>query len=566
MTPNNLSPRRVDHSAAQKALDNAFCDNEWVTLYFCQSLSEEENYGVDDLLLLHTYLINSNSLSKCLSSPNPDIQDTDGAAVYGDNTYERFPYNGIEPLVTLFTFYGAKPYRKQLRLHEDIIYMFHLFEKSIDDFTKSYINYIDGEEIVVATIEPNRVRMLHSYLMTFIASKQKHLVCAVKSDFSLTHEYRDLMNITIDETFNKGIASDNLCIYRNSFCINGPWVQFWLNGKRVVPYKKFGEFVSTFEPQYEAFAIGYNKETCSNEDVKCNNEQFRYRRVFFKKQLLERYRINDNARVEPYSVSSLYFSIKCDTCNNDYIWTYLKDIRCLPYSEQQYWKAYNIQPIENGKSQYYIDAIENGCWNPKQTLPDYLFRDYIYSLNQTWNKKFGWALFLPLSNAQRNMIYRLFSLTEQNCEALSNFLMSFNLVLSESINNEALNDYPIEFVKDEKSISKLEKFLEFQGIENSEFITFLKNLNSLRSKVTNTHRSSTKFDKRALKSFVYFGVPSGQDSLEQMDLVKLSISIFRKANETISTLQLQIQSISTVQLTLKSDKTTNSDDGDVITN
>lgn len=144
--------------------------------------------------------------------------------------------------------------------------------------------------------------------------------------------------------------------------------------------------------------------------------------------------------------------------------------------------------------------------------------------------------------------------------------MSFNLVLSESINNEALNDYPIEFDKDEKSISKLEKFLKFQGVENSEFITFLKNLNSLRSKVTNTHRSSTKFDKRALKSFVYFGVPSGQDSLEQMDLVKLSISIFRKANETISTLQLQIQSISTVRLTLKSDKTTNSDDGDVITN
>lgn len=566
MIPNNSSPLRVDHSAAQKALDNAFCDNDWVTLYFCQSLSEEENHGVDDLLLLHTYLIDSKFLSKCLSSPEPDIQDTDGAAVYNDNSYERFPYNGIEPLVSLFTFYGAKPYRKQLRLHEDIIYMFHLFEKSIDDFTKSYINYIDGEEIVVATVEPNRVRMLHSYLMTFIASKQKHLVCAVKSDFSMKHEYRDSMDITVDENFNKDIMSDNLCKYRNSSCINGPWTQFWLNGKRVVPYKKFGEFVSTFEPQYESFAIGYNKETCTNEEAKCNNEQYRYRRVFFKKQLLERYRMNDNARVEPYSVSSLYFTIKCDTCNEDYIWTHLKDLRCLPYFEQQYWKAYNIQPMENGKSQYYIDAIENGCWNPVQTLPDYLFRDYIYSLNQIWNNKFGWPLFLPLSNAQRNTIYRLFSLTEQNCEALSNFLMSFNLVLSESINNEALNGYSIEFDKDEKSISKLEKFMKFQDFENSEFIKFLKNLNSLRSKVTNTHRSSAKIDKRTLKSFVYFGVPTGQDSLEQMDLVKLSCSIFQKANEVISSLHTQIQSASDIKPLLKSNKTSCLDNGDAITN
>lgn len=141
------------HSYLQNMLNRQFCENEWTYLYWKSSekLDAPNSDGkIDKYIVMYTYLIPENFTPKCLETHNADIELTEDAALWGDNTFERFHKNNIQLLVTQMDFYEVRPTMIQFRLHEDIIYMFHLFEKSLDDFSKDYYEYSDGEEKLVA--------------------------------------------------------------------------------------------------------------------------------------------------------------------------------------------------------------------------------------------------------------------------------------------------------------------------------------------------------------------------------------------------------------------------------
>ena len=526
------------HSYLQNMLNRQFCENEWTYLYWKSSekLDVQNSEGkIDKYIVMYTYLIPENFTPKCLETHNADIELTEGAALWGDNTFERFHKNNIQLLVTQVNFYEIRPIMTQLRLHEDIIYMFHLFEKSLDDFSKDYYEYSDGEEKLVAVVRPDFVKILHPYLVSFIKTKRMNLVCYGHSELNCEPEYQYIIKDTYTGFEGRDVSPDKHCNYNHSYAFNIE-CQNWFSGKRVVPYSSYENVASALDSLYESFIVGYNPQTCENIEYSCDDENHKYDKVFFKKSVLEKYRSDNESKIEEYNVSSTYFSIKCDTCNDEYVWTHLKDLRCMNYAEQQHWKSYNIQRVDNGESMYYRECIEGQNWTPPQTLPDYIFRDLMYKLRQLWTEKYGWPLFKELQGVQANYPYQLFALTTNTISPLKDFITKFNLVLTEAINVSAIKNSGCEIPDKPGSINWLESYFKLFPYDSANLISCLRNLNTLRSKMTDAHIDSTEFESITIKSLRGFGIEAENLSWSTLDKKLLSRNIFKHFNEALTTL------------------------------
>ena len=53
-----------------------------------------------------------------------------------------------------------------------------------------------------------------------------------------------------------------------SVAVTGGQYQSWFKGKKIIPYKKFGEFKSSFDSEYAEFIIGYDTDSCCSECTK----------------------------------------------------------------------------------------------------------------------------------------------------------------------------------------------------------------------------------------------------------------------------------------------------------
>lgn len=532
----NYSSENIKHhSFLQNMLDRQFCENEWTYLYWKSSekLDTQTDKGkIDKYIIMYSYLIPNELISKCLSTHIADIEITEGAALWSDNIFERFHNNNIELLVTELNFHDIRPFKTQYRLHEDIIYMFHLFEKSIDDFSKEYYDYNCGEAKLVAVVNQNFVKILHPYLVSFIKAKRMNLVCWGQSELNCDPQYQDSICDVYTGNEGRNVSPNEFTNYNHSCAFNVEY-QNWFIGKRIIPYTAFDEFTSVLDPLYESFILGYNHQTGKNIEYACNDDNHKYNRVFFKKSVLEKYRSDSESKIEEYRVSSTYFSIKCDTCNDDYVWACLKDLRCMSYTEQQHWKAFNILPIDNGESDFYKDCIENQNWNPIQTLPDYIFRNIMYKLRNIWIKKYGWPIFKELEGVQANYPYQLFSLTTNDVHPLKDFITKFNLILSESINVASIKASGCEKPNNSGSINWLDCYFKSLPYESCDLIKALRNLNTLRSKLTDAHIDSLEFDSVTLKALAGFGVIADNLSWYTLDKILLSRNIFVYFNKAI---------------------------------
>ena len=78
--------------------------------------------------------------------------------------------------------------------------------------------------------------------------------------------------------------------------------------------------------------------------------------------------------------------MKCDNDRPDYIWTFLKDLRSLPYTEQLHWASYNMNPIIEPPSNFFNDSQIS--WNASEESPDFIFRRLYLKVNELWAEKF----------------------------------------------------------------------------------------------------------------------------------------------------------------------------------
>lgn len=85
-----------------------------------------------------SYLATPISAAFSLKTPNTDIQDDVRVALMGDYTYRPFAKPGFENLVTVRDFKVSRTYYKDIRIAEELIYYFNLFESKEENGDTCY--------------------------------------------------------------------------------------------------------------------------------------------------------------------------------------------------------------------------------------------------------------------------------------------------------------------------------------------------------------------------------------------------------------------------------------------
>lgn len=526
---NMVTEKEFFHEYPKKILANNFCEKDWVTLYKKDLGHPHGNPDLDVDLWLWTYLVDDEHIGEALKSYDADLRYDERGALYADNSYTSSIKDGFESTVVELNFYDTHPIRRQIRINEEFIYMFHLYEEIDNDGNKRYSIFDAGEEKTVLIVSQNEVRIKHRYLNDFLSARKMNLVCVVRSEVNMTPDIANTLEFERPFTGYKGITNreEVNTITNFSVAITGGQYQSWLKGKKVIRYKNFGEFKSSFDNEYAEFIIGYDSDFCREKKLLCCDEEGKNKRTFFRRSVLEKYRDDPKASVEPFSVSSEFFSLKCNTEHPDVVWAFLKDLRNLPYSEQLHWVAHNKYYSEELSQEYKLNCYSD--WSGKVVSIDYKFRNLFNRINIDWEKYFGWRLFKPTKNLQSTAIKRIFILGENNSGPFRKLLELMNLVLTESINVTELKNLLFHIQKGTPGIALLNSFLESKGICHSPFIHFLRQLNTLRSQFSDVHRNGEKTDKHLSQALDYVSL-----DLKNPDFKTASINLFEKGYETLA--------------------------------
>lgn len=172
---------RLGQIEALKRLRSNIPITEMVTVYWSDSASTHNHW-------IYCALIPSSQADHCLSNISWDFSHGNGypgACKHYENeeeitTYYRFGDNsGIEPLIIDRNYYGMRPDYKEISEE------FRLFHRLYHDRKEDKFIKIDddGEEHVVAIVEPTRIQIQLKEIRQFLAIKEMHL--------SIQFDYRE---------------------------------------------------------------------------------------------------------------------------------------------------------------------------------------------------------------------------------------------------------------------------------------------------------------------------------------------------------------------------------------
>lgn len=407
---------------------------------------------------------------------------------YGDD-------NDKYPLIYLRDFHSIK--KSYIDIIEEFVLYFNLY-KDGDNFI--FIDDSGNEEIVITIDETKEVQIKTNLLMKFMTIKNYSL--SLNFDFAI-YDYKEDLELKYD---------DMNCDYYKSKNQYGE-LQSSI-GKKIVrkPLKEKKETDS-----FEKFIIGVDEygdkiEFSCNHNILGNlfggnkdNPQY-LTPIFFKKEVLGKY----YSQTEKYNVGDggigcggLWF-LRLDMNNPNYISAYLGDLgRDLPFSEQQYWKHYNVPP--NGTISD-VEFKRSFMVRPTNPTDEVLyFRDLLYKLNGYWNSQYSFNLFKPLNESDSHY-YKSFRIPLTNEQKdFDEQLSSLSKIVLESINIKEINKYfklnGIDVEDNVKGINRLKLYIKSIGYDEKDtedIIGYYNMLYDLRSKMT-AHRKNEKVVNKELE-------------------------------------------------------------------
>lgn len=505
-----------------------FIEKGWITIYDSQDTSDDK---ITNSCLIYGYTIDEKLAIKCMSNYPSDIERNERVAVFGDNSYKSFAKDGIEPLICAKSFQLPDKRCFYIDVSEEFISYFNLYEVIKDKQNRKYY-YIDssGElEEVIIVIE-KKVRFKLKYLVEYLAIRQRHLILWFMFETQIPLDKMSEMEITYDT--GTLIPGENY-IYENLVrVVPGIAIfQSWQQGKVILKHKDINDIGChyNYASKYAEFIVGFDNETGHEILLSCDRKNENYLKVtYFKKEVLDKYyNAPEYCFVDGFRVSTNFFSLKIDNNNFDYVAVFLVNLSSLPYKEQLYWKSFNIAPTDTmSLSKTYYQTMIEGRWVNGSEMPDLVFKERFKEFSHLWNKKFGWDLFKPLDKIQTHVFTSLHIPTTNNISTFCNMIESLTLILIDSLNDSEITK-KIELAKDDRSITKFEKFLAINHKQTPELIEFFRNLQTLRSGMTKTHR----FSKKALTAMAYFNINDNYSNLT--DVAK---NIYLKAICTLNTL------------------------------
>lgn len=486
---------------------------EMVTVYLSDD-HELHHYGI------YCALIPSDQIKQVLSDSSWDLSHGQGmpsSIKYHENGEERVVYlrfgddDGIEPLVIDREFHGMRD------AYMEICEEFRLFHRLYHDRKQDQYFKIDddGNEHLIAVIEPNRIQIRLKELRQFLSIKEMHLSiqfdCREHSEHSLeelelnenfsdqfeelrcwSHGYGDLGGLGGHKAFSR--------IFGKQLIQPLPKSKSGLWGFADEQQKKHIEFIIDTDENGDEIAFTSNPDALANF-FGANPDAPNYlTAVHFRKQVLDKY----YQQPSKYSVEDSIlrcgslWSMQLDNHHNDKVCAWLGDLgRDLPYEEQLHWRANNIPP-QGGVSRTYFKR-QLMAQPTDSDRPEHLFKQSYHNLQKSCEEHLGWQLLLPLDADDEHhfQCVRIPSNNEQR--DFDELILGLTKILIDSLNEKQLNKLiPTEQQAALKgSITRFEAALTTRGIEDfADHISFLRKLQGLRSSSA-AHRKGSNYQKIA---------------------------------------------------------------------
>ncbi len=495
-------------------IHNTLGTEAWIPVYINQSIPETK-----DEFFLFSALAPQNIREKILSRYDCEIMVDSfhpGFLIQYDHgtvnaEYYRFSrQDGIEPIIIQRHFYGMK------KTYFDISEEFrHLYNLHYDEPEKKYIKILDdGNEEDVIRVSDDLILINAKYLKEFLAIKKYFLVLYFNIDRYTQGHFSDIGKepiLDIRENQNT-ICSISLCDC--DWSREGPKIYSRLLGKKTI----YG--LEEFDPEnlagsvkcyeYINFIIGVNSNgddvtfTCNEEELanffgKNPGKPNYVTPVFFNRKVLEKY----YADPEKYTVHDGQlscgglWSLRMDNNHEKYVIVMLGDLGGLSLSEQQYWRSFNMKP-EGGFSDV---AFRRGfaAEFTEPSMKDLIFKEKFGLFQETWKKKNGWDLFLPLEDQDQHYMKKIRIPLKESQSEFDELVLAITKVLIDSLNERKIQEFLSSKTPDEKGITKLQRLFVEKGITRFEdHIQFLRDLQNLKSS-TASHRKGDEYDKIARK-------------------------------------------------------------------
>ena len=163
-------------------------------------------------------------------------------------------------------------------------------------------------------------------------------------------------------------------------------------------------------------------------------------------------------------------------------------------SEQHYWRGFN--KAVGGKLSQTKVKRDFMCIASDSESPDFVFKRTYRRVNQAYEDRLGWPLFLPLTEQDTYNFETLRVPVNNSIAEMDMLVLSLVKILIDSLNEKKITSQLTgSYEKLVGSISKLEAWLIEKDIENyDEHIKFLRNLQELRSSGTG-HRKGKGYQK-----------------------------------------------------------------------
>jgi hypothetical protein len=184
-----------------------------------------------------------------------------------------------------------------------------------------------------------------------------------------------------------------------------------------------------------------------------------------------------------------------DNDHTEVVVVFLGDLgRDLSETERNYWLSFNIAPEGRKISQ---TTFKRGYMaefaDPEK--PDLVFKHEYIHFNQAFREEHGWDFFLPLHTDDAHFLTALRLPSKDNQAEFDSQLLALTKVLVDSINEKGIAKGLTTLEKEEKGITKLEKFFKERGLVGYEpHIKFLRVLQDLRSKSA-AHRKGSSYEE-----------------------------------------------------------------------
>jgi len=511
MTPEELKQRVdwIQHKDIQAFLASPDVPHPWFAAYRSGRSNEYTTTWFSALIPVGhvSDCLQDDGWDFCLTDGKPSVWTHYNGGKVSNTVYCPFGNeSGIEPLVIWRDFHGIREDFVELSQEFRLYHNLHP-----DPARKRFLHFNrDGDESEAARYTDEVFEIRTDLLLRFCGVKQMALGIFVDSFRNSPHPLQEL---GLAETRSPVSGSNfiyHVAFVPDSFSLDRKFktVGSSMENKYILPGPMPTDDREENPEVYQEFIIGSDADGqpikhTSDPDKLANyfgknpSAPHYLTPVFFRVEVLAKYYSDP----QKFSVEDGYlrcgglWGIRMDNDHPDYVVAWLGDLgRDLSETERNYWLSFNVAPEGRGISETnFKRAFLAVPTDPKK--PDLVFKHEYDRFCEQFRAATGWDFFLPLHDDDEHFLTGLRLLSKDNQSEFDSQLISLTKVLVDSLNEKEITKGVTTLAKDDKGITKLEKFFNERGATGYEpHVQFLRVLQDLRSKSA-AHRKGSSYDK-----------------------------------------------------------------------